>query len=309
MLGEVGKRLLDQWLTALMLPGLLFVAAAVAATHLRHAAALDLGKLAAWVTAQVTTSAAGTDSGRVLLAVGGALLGAAGAGLCVAVLGRCAAYLWTWPGTRTPLRLATAARLRRWERAGDRVTAAMDHAVATGAVGLAAALAARDRISLVEPTHPTWIGDRLAAPAVRVQANYGLDLAVAWPRLWLLLQDTARTEVSAAHGAYTAASRLAGWAVLYAALGLLWWPGVPIAAVLAATAWVQARQAAATLADLTEAVVDLHGADLAEQLRLGCDGVLRPEVGRAVTELLRKSTLPLPRQLPSLKARRTETRR
>ncbi|MEK8169407.1 hypothetical protein NKH77_05185 [Streptomyces sp. M19] len=47
--------------------------------------------------------------------------------------------------------------------------------------------AARDRIALAEPRRPTWMGDRLLAVAVRVRDTYDLDLATAWPRLWLVV--------------------------------------------------------------------------------------------------------------------------
>lgn len=305
VLAEVGRRLLDRWLTLLVLPGLLYVASAIVGTYLGHRDALDAQRLADWITGHIAATRS-PNTGAVLLAVAAALLAAAGAGLCAALLGRISGYLWTLPARTAPLRWLTRRRRDRWQRANTRVAAAIDAAMAgdgTGSIG--AAIAARDRVSLVEPTHPTWIGDRLTAPAARVNTRYGLDLAAAWPRLWLIVPDAVRTELTSAHAAYTASAHLVGWTVLYAVLALLWWPAAAVAAVLAVTAYVQSRAAAVNLADLTEAVVDLYGVDLAAQLRIPHTGVLRPEAGSAITAALRKDHVPAPAPPPSL-ARRAD---
>jgi hypothetical protein len=115
--------------------------------------------------------------------------------------------------------------------------------------------------------------------------------------------DAVRTELASAHAAYTAAARLVGWTALYAVLGLLWWPAAGVAAVLAATAFVQSRAAAVTLADLSEATVDLYGTDLATHLRIQHTDTLSPETGWAITAALRKGHIPAPAQ-PAPLARR-----
>nr|WP_052479222.1 hypothetical protein [Kibdelosporangium sp. MJ126-NF4]CEL23034.1 hypothetical protein [Kibdelosporangium sp. MJ126-NF4]CTQ90173.1 hypothetical protein [Kibdelosporangium sp. MJ126-NF4] len=309
ILNEVGKRLLDRWATLLVLPGLLFVACVVVGVRLGHSHALDVRSLTTWITAHLTTggSSAGGVAAVVLL-IAAVALAATGAGLCAAVLGRVTTYLWTLPGRRVPMRWLVRRRQVRWERANARVAAAIDAAVSgNGQTGVGAALAARQRIALAEPRHPTWIGDRLAAPATRVNAKYRLDLAIAWPRLWLVVPDAVRTELTSAHAAYTAAARLVGWTVLYAILASLWWPSAIVAVVLAVTARVQSRAAASTLADLTESTVDIYGGELAGQLRITDEtGELDPEVGFAITEKLRKDDLPAPTRPPSLADRAAE---
>ncbi len=305
ILSEIGKRLLDQWATLLVVPGLLFVATAVAGFHLGQADALDVQALAAWITAELATGRS-PDIGAVLLAVAAASLAAAAVGLCVAVVGRVTAYVWTIPGRLAPLRWFVRRRQMRWERADARVAAAIGAAI--GRVdrgGIGAAIAARERIGLVKPTHPTWIGDRLTAPAARISARYGLDLAAAWPRLWLIVPDAARTELTAAHAAYMAAARLVGWAVVYTLLAVVWWPSAIIAVVLAVTARVQSHAVVVTLADLTEATVDLFGVELAARLNIVHTGELNPETGFAVTSLLRKDQVPVPAQPESLTGRVT----
>ncbi len=307
VLAEVGKRLLDRWLTLLVLPGLLYVAAAVVGAYLGHGHALDVHRLSGWITDHLATSRS-ANLGAVLLAVAAALFAAAASGLCAAVLGRLTGYLWTLPARTAPLRRLARRRRDRWVEANARVADAVGAALGGGdTAGVAAAIAARNRIGLVEPTHPTWIGDRLTAPAARVNARYGLDLAAAWPRLWLVVPESVRGELAAAHAAYTATARLVGWTTLYAVLALLWWPAALAAAVLGITAYAQSRAAVTTLADLTEAVVDLYGTDLAVRLGIPHPDGLTPGIGRAVTIALRKDHIPAPDQPPSL-TRRTASR-
>ncbi|WP_433205407.1 hypothetical protein ACQP1G_17950 [Nocardia sp. CA-107356] len=163
-----------------------------------------------------------------------------------------------------------------------------DGAVTAHAPDLPAAEAACRSISPVPADRPTWIGDRLRGLDIRVSTRYRIDLSVVWPRLWFTLPEDARTELSAAHDSYTGAARLFGWASLYLVIGAWWWPAVLIAAAAATAAWLQARSATATLADLAEAAVDLYGAELARKLGLTCPDRLTPALGEEVTELLRK---------------------
>jgi len=149
---------------------------------------------------------------------------------------------------------------------------------------------ARNRIALAPPTRPTWMGDRIAAVDRRVLRAYDLDLASAWPRLWLLLPEVQRADVQNSRAACTAAARRAGWGALYAVLALWWWPAAPIAATVWTAAWYQGRQAVAAFAELVEATVDLYGRELAAALGLDGEGRLTPETGLAITRALRKGT-------------------
>jgi hypothetical protein len=307
ILAEAGRRLLDEWLKLLVLPGLLFVAAGVAAARLGQQHALDFRTLTDWITAQLATG----DSpglGPVTLAVAAAVLAAAGAGISVAALGRLTTHLWTARGRTGPLRLLTQRRRNRWQQADACIADAIAAAVSGHSGRVGAATASRDRIALTRPTHPTWIGDRLTAPSARIGERYGLDLATVWPRLWLLIPDLVRTELTAASTALAASARLAGWTVLYAALALYWWPSAIIASAVAVAAYVQSRLAAATLADLTESTVDLYGPELAASLRIPHPGPLTPEIGFVITAALRKDALPAPIQPPSLASRRQQPR-
>jgi hypothetical protein len=311
-LDELGKKLADRWVTALLLPGLLWTATAVLATHLgwRHALAVAIA------TADITRWAGqARTTGQTVLVLLALLLISSAVGLAATGLGYLVRLWWHDPGRRCPGRWLSRWRQRRWRRVTNALdTAASDAAAAAGAPGssptgpaapgrsvarLPAAdirapramwrlRARRDAIGLEPPRRPTWIGDRWQANATRIDRAYGLDITLAWPRLWTVLPDSLRADIAAANTAYITASTLAGWAVLYALLGITWWPALLIGAGTTAVAVARARDATSTLCLLVETAADLHLHTLAEQLKLPATDAHR-ELGRTITTHLRKS--------------------
>lgn len=85
-----------------------------------------------------------------------------------------------------------------------------------------------------------------------------MDLAVLWPRLWLLLPDSSRTPLADARRHLDEAARLGGWALLYLQLGTVWWPSVVIGVVAGLVAHQRYRSAADVYAGLVEPAVDVH---------------------------------------------------
>ncbi|MEU4066326.1 hypothetical protein AB0F25_28690 [Streptomyces wedmorensis] len=148
--------------------------------------------------------------------------------------------------------------------------------------------ARRNLIALTRPARPTWMGDRLVSVDARVHHAYRLDLTTAWPRLWLLLPDTALSEIRTARAALTAAARRAGWGALYVLPALWWWPAALVVAVVWASAWRQGRLAVHEFAELVESAVDLHGRDLATALGIPCEERLTADQGLEITRALRK---------------------
>jgi hypothetical protein len=309
-LGELGQKLADRWIALVLAPGLLLVVAIALAARLGQAHALDVARLYAWITA-TGADPASHSAGALLLAAAGVLAACAAAGLAAGAAGSLIERAWTLPGRRRPARALVAWRRRRWTAADAQARGAFQSAARAAALGsdptvgaspaaapraqpaarsgdLAAALARRDAICLVEPERPTWVGDRLRATDLRVHRAYDLDLGTAWPRLWSLAPDPLRSDLSAAQDAYTGAARLTGWGLLYAGVAFWWWPAAPIAVVCITAAWVKARAAADVLADLVETTVDLHARDLAAQLGIPCDGPLTRATGYAITARLRK---------------------
>jgi hypothetical protein len=99
--------------------------------------------------------------------------------------------MWSWP-LRQLARSRTRTRSIRWADAADDFAQAV-LAKAPDPAAVQDAARRRNAIALAPPTRPTWMGDRLAAVDARINQEYHLQLV--WPRLWLVLPDTARAEI------------------------------------------------------------------------------------------------------------------
>lgn len=297
LVGEFGRRVMERWAALLVLPGLLYVLAAAAARTLGHDSFTDIGRL----VDAIRNAAANATRDPSLLAIAAVLLPvlAAVAGLLARTAGALAGRLWfgPWPAPLSGAggRLA-AARARRWTAASSAYTEAMNRPDAPGPAvrgerqrELDTLAARRNSIGLRPPVQPTWMADRLSAADARVWAWYRLDVAFAWPRLWLLLTPEEQSAIRESRIRVDAATTLAGWSVLYFALGYWYWPAALLGPCLFTAAWWQARPAVDTFAHLTEAVFDLHAADLARAVGLEPSaGQFSPSLGLEVTAVLRK---------------------
>ncbi|MFD9098673.1 hypothetical protein [Streptomyces collinus] len=282
---DMGRRLAERWAAALVLPGLVFTALAAAGLTLGQRHALDAELLRHRLRA-LTAGGSGSTRTAVLL------LGVLAASFAAALLADALAGPYeralrgSWPGplARFADRL-TERRRRRWAER-DEVCRAAEGTDALGGLE-----AARNEVALVRPACPTWYGDRLRAPAVRVRKQYRLELADAWPRLWLLLPDSTRAPLTESRRALDEALRLGGWAVLYLLLGAVWWPAAVAGAAAALVAWRRCRERADGYAELVESAVDVHLPELFERF----DPETRPvraSAGPAVTERFRKGAGP-----------------
>lgn len=282
-LGEIGNKLAERWVALLAIPGLLYLTAVTAAAVLGQDRALDYPALSAqaslWMASPSLRSAGGTA-----LIIAAILAGSVLTGVVASTIGQATQMLWVSRGDRQPGRWLAErrrARSRAQKRVADNPAASQEQ--------VRKAIEKADRICVIDPDRPTWIGDRLRACQVRTRRAYGLDLNVAWPRLWLVMPDVARAEISTAHDAFRAAARLVGWGAMYLVLGIWWWPALIAALVTETAAVVKARNATTTLADLIEATVDLYGRDLAARLGSPWDGPIPPAAGGRLSTLMRKS--------------------
>ncbi|MFJ9682026.1 hypothetical protein ACIRP2_28855 [Streptomyces sp. NPDC101194] len=263
LLAEMGKKVADRWLSALLLPGLLLVAASVCGVLLGHTSALDPAEL----TTELGRLGSRLDSrpAATVLAVVGGLLAATAAGL--AAQGVAAGVRKVW----------IAHRPRRWvARRRERARAARERAGGQGP----------DRYL---PVRATDIGDRFRLVDERVDAQYGLSVALVWPRLWLLLPETVRPVISDASSRYRRAAETAAWGLLTVALGVVWWPALPVGLAMTLIGCRRGRAAAAALADLVEAAVDTQQRQLAEALGIELPhGRVTPAEGLRINDVLNK---------------------
>ena len=283
-LQELGQKLADRWLTFILIPGLLFSGAVLAASALGHAHALDAAMLVNVLTSRMAAVQHRGDAGWAVVLVVLAL-GSSGAAIAARMLGGLLQRLWLSQGKW--LDRWTAGRHRRWYAAAEDYAAAVEAGSERATVDLLAAR--RNAIALAPPSRPTWTGDRLAAVDARLLTEYELDLSSVWPRLWLVLPESTRTDLRTAASSFDSACTLGGWTVLYFVDGLFWWPGLLIALGCGLACVQRAREAAAALADLLEAAVDLHTPALCVAVRISeAEERLTPSLGRELTRIFRK---------------------
>ncbi|MFI1759766.1 hypothetical protein [Streptomyces sp. NPDC020571] len=296
-LSALGGRIAERWLAALALPGLLFLSAVTTAMVLGHEHWSDLERLRTWLDT-LAGSPASRSAGTVVLVAAGVLAGAAVAGAAAQSLGTGLELLWCAEPHGPVLRYLADRRSRRWRAADATFRAAL---VAGGRARIEGAddadrladiaerrYADRDRIGAVPPRHPFGMGDRLAAPGQRLWRAHRLDLAAAWPHLWLLASDGTRAELQAARLRLTASARLCAWGAGYLVLALWWWPAALAGVVAVASGVRRGRAAAEAFAELTEALADLHVRDVATALGIEHEGVDDRVLGERLTQLLRK---------------------
>jgi hypothetical protein len=296
--GELARQLAARWLSLLAIPGVLFLSACWTGLHLGHASALDLPWLAD-ATGDAATQIARWPGAVQALALLGVALAAAVVGLVVqALVGPVRVlFLGQWPrGFRRLARALTDRRRRRWTAlVTQREELQRKHPPHTRTTGQQHEIdhtAGRiNELALSEPGRPTWTGDRIHALNQVTVNRYGLDLAFCWSRLWLVLPETAHTEINVAQSGFAAALFTATWSIPYLVLGTLWWPAVLIGLVIASVGWSRARTKIGMLTDLTEATLDVYGRTLATALGIAdssATGPLAPEEGRRITDIARK---------------------
>ena len=308
-MGELAKKLAEKWVTLLVLPGLLLVTATATGYLLQGHGWHDSGHIAADLTKR-TQTLAGQGGISIALAVTAILLASAAAGLVANATGWLISHLWlahrlTWPGQ--PL---TWWRRRRWTAAQHSALGTTPPAAPPGQpsvqptrvmrmlywwnrVAPAEPAVRRNRICPAPPQRPTWIGDRVAATATRVDGQYGLDLTSTWPRLWSLLPDNLRGDITAARTAFDRTTTLAAWGALYLLAGAWtwWWPAIVVGIATYGAGWYRARGAIVELTDLVESAVDLHATTLAAALGVPLTGGhVHRQTGRLITARARKAT-------------------
>ncbi|MBE8472860.1 hypothetical protein [Streptomyces justiciae] len=279
-LAELGRKLAERWFTLLVLPGLAYVLVAAAAVRLGQSDWHDRRELWDGFTALTEGDPGRQDAlvVRAILLVLAAVPVSAALGVLAQALAGPVERALCGPWPRPFAGLSARRTLRRADDWAAEDAAYREHRDPERA-------ARRNALSLIPPEHPTRLGDRLRAPAVRLRQEYGIDLATVWPRLWLLLPTPTRDALTEARTRLDTAFTLGGWAVLYLPLALYWWPAALIALVTALVSRRRATLTAEVYAELVEATVDLHLDRLHSRL---AEPRPSPQQGRALTERLRR---------------------
>lgn len=266
----IGSKLAERW-ASIAGPALVFWLGGLLAWA-RHAGGFDkLSSATGWLERQSTL-------GQILVVVG-ALLASVASGLIVDRLTFPALRILEgyWPEWTARVRDPAIKRKREkaieeeaeWQRLAQEVLVEPPTATPEQAAEFTRLDARRvRRPSDPDRCLPTRVGNILRAAESRPLDKYGLDAVVIWPRLWLLMPDAVRGEVSSARVSLDAAVAAAIWGALFCAFApwTLW--AIPAGlgvAVVTVVMWIPNR--AETFADLLESTYDLHRTALYEQLR------------------------------------------
>jgi hypothetical protein len=139
---------------------------------------------------------------------------------------------------------------------------------------------------------PTALGNILRARERTPGRKYGLDAVICWPRLWPLLPEIVRTDVSTARSSLDRMVELWFWGLLF----LAWTVWTPWAAVIGML-WMiitygMAIQAAMAYGDLFETAFDLHRLSLYDAIGWSRPASIKEEKGQGkqLTEFLWRGT-------------------
>lgn len=141
---------------------------------------------------------------------------------------------------------------------------------------------------------PTRLGNILRMAETQPNHKYGLDAAVCWSRLWLLLPENVREGLSSSRQSLNQAVELWTWGILFLVWGFKSWWALPIGIVWAWIAYRLAVNSAMNYADLIEATFDTHRWQLYNALHFDLPENVgdEPELGQLVTAYLWRGTAP-----------------
>jgi hypothetical protein len=146
---------------------------------------------------------------------------------------------------------------------------------------------------------PTPVGNILRAGETASMHKYGLDAFACWPRLWLLLPETAREDLSAARQGMMTFVELWAWGLLFL-VWTVWSSWAILVSVLGLwLAYILVQQAAMAYADLLESAFDLYRWDLYNAARWPLpetSGAAEIAAGQYLTEFLWRGTSQSPIQ-------------
>jgi hypothetical protein len=288
----VGGKLADRW-AAVAGPALVFWGGGVLAWASAGSTSERLSRITDWLNGENVATQVAVILGVLAVVLGSAVVvqrlttpvlrrmegywpnwaGRAARRLCARIRARAAADDAAWQRLRLALE-QTATELATLEARTD---GAELQTLVTDMVeqraGQLSELAAleqrrRHRPSVPERLLPTRIGNILRAAETRPFDYYGLEAVIVWPRLWLVLPETARQQLGAARATLDSSVAAVIWGIAFCSFAPVAWWAVPVGIGVAAAGWhwwVPSR--AEVFADLVDATFDLYRSVLYRQLR------------------------------------------
>jgi hypothetical protein len=143
---------------------------------------------------------------------------------------------------------------------------------------------------------PTLLGNVIKSAEVYSKERYGLPAVLIWPRLWLVLPESTRSELSRAQEALGDSVKRIAWIVLLLVWAPMWLLLVPFTL---AAAWIAYRRSVAIASEfghLLRATYDVYHRDLFKALAwpLHPDGPTPDRTGSQLTLFLKRGKLPDP---------------
>jgi hypothetical protein len=135
---------------------------------------------------------------------------------------------------------------------------------------------------------PTQLGNILRAAERRSLEKYGLESVICFPRLWLLLPNEVKTELTEARARLNTMVRVWIWSLLFLLWSVWAWWTIPMGIISAFLAHQWMLNAAVIYGDLVESAFDLHRTALYKSLRfpLPKNPTEEQQTGRVLTDYL-----------------------
>lgn len=139
---------------------------------------------------------------------------------------------------------------------------------------------------------PTDLGNALRARERTPGRKYGLDAVICWPRLWPLLPEILRTDISIARSTLDRLAEFWFWGLLFL-VWRVWTPwAVAISLLWMIVSYRMAIQAAMAYGDLLESAFDLHRLSIYDAVGWARPASIKEEkeCGKQLTEFLWRGT-------------------
>jgi len=142
------------------------------------------------------------------------------------------------------------------------------------------------------PARLTVIGDIWRNVGKRVEVQYGLDLLLVWPRIWILVSEDVRKVVAESFQAYREATLVISWSLLFLASGAVWWTSAVGGALALVVGFRRSGASARGASQIIESVVDANQVSLATSVGVALpQGRMTPNEGSRVNNILRKRSV------------------